>query len=991
MERELGREGPGRIHLKFGAGGLVDVEFLVQVLQLTPRRAPRDAPDAVDAPRPRAARRARAPAGGHRPRAPGGLRVPPPAPAVAAPRPGAAGRLSPDDGPRARAARAGGGPGRRPGAPRAPPRGGGVRARGVSFGSWEGTRERAAERFYLVDGPSYLYRAYHAIGHLSTSRGLPTNATLGMTMMLWKLLREDQPSYMGIAWDAPGPTAPPPAVRGLQAPAPRDAEGPRRADPVGPPVVRGAGPPARSRRPGTRPTTSWRPPPAGSATRAIELVLVTADKDALQLVDPRVTVLSVLGRTGERVVYDAAKVEEKWGVPPARIPDVLALMGDSIDNIPGVPGVGEVTAQKLLREFGSLEALYANLAVVTGPKLRETLARHRDQAFLSRQLAVLEGALPIEFDLERFRVREPEWERLRALWTELEFSTLLRQIPARAVTLPAETVPVVDAAGWRDFLARAGGAPRRRARPRGERAGLHPPRRGGVRAGGRRRLPRGLAGASRRRAAGGARHEGPRRVGARRGGRPGRGRSVDDTAVAAYLLNSGRSGYPLDQLCAEAGSPPCPERSRPSSAGRRRATRTRRGSPRGPAPGPRACGGSPSPRRRCSPSTASQRLYETLEVPLVPILADMERVGIRVDPGAPRPAREGARHAARRAPPGDPPAGRRGGQPELAEAARGRALREAEAAAASSARRRATRPTWTCWRSWRSGTRCPGRSWSTASSRSSRGRTRTPCRRSSIRGRAASTPRSTSWSRRRGGCRSSNPNLQNIPIRSELGRRIRQAFIPDDGWRFVAADYSQIELRILAHFSEEPALVEAFQRGEDIHTRTAAQIMGAAPEAVTSEMRRLAKVVNFGILYGLSGFGLSQAVSIGRAEAQRFIDDYFATHPRVRAYIDRVVAEGRAQGYVTTLLGRRRYLPGARRAEPRGPERRRADGGQRADPGHRVRHHQAGDGAPGAGARRAGAPEPDAAPGPRRAPPRGAGGRGGGRARSSCPRSWRPS
>jgi DNA polymerase-1 len=156
---------------------------------------------------------------------------------------------------------------------------------------------------------------------------------------------------------------------------------------------------------------------------------------------------------------------------------------------------------------------------------------------------------------------------------------------------------------------------------------------------------------------------------------------------------------------------------------------------------------------------------------------------------------------------------------------------------------------------------------------------------------------------------SSNPNLQNIPIRTELGRRIRQAFIPEEGWRFVAADYSQIELRILAHFSEEPALVESFQRGEDIHTRTAAQIMGVALADVTPDMRRLAKVVNFGILYGLSGFGLSQAVSIGRGEAQRFIDDYFASHPRVRAYIDRVVAEGRAQGYVTTLLGRRRYLP----------------------------------------------------------------------------------
>src|SRR5262249_53505549 len=156
---------------------------------------------------------------------------------------------------------------------------------------------------------------------------------------------------------------------------------------------------------------------------------------------------------------------------------------------------------------------------------------------------------------------------------------------------------------------------------------------------------------------------------------------------------------------------------------------------------------------------------------------------------------------------------------------------------------------------------------------------------------------------------SSGPNLQNIPVRNELGRRIRQAFVPEPGWRFVAADYSQIELRILAHLSGEEALVEAFRRDEDIHTRTAAQILGVGADGVTADMRRLAKVVNFGVLYGLSGFGLAQAASIGRADAERFIAEYFASHPRVRAYIDRVVAEGRERGYVTTLLGRRRYLP----------------------------------------------------------------------------------
>jgi DNA polymerase-1 len=173
---------------------------------------------------------------------------------------------------------------------------------------------------------------------------------------------------------------------------------------------------------------------------------------------------------------------------------------------------------------------------------------------------------------------------------------------------------------------------------------------------------------------------------------------------------------------------------------------------------------------------------------------------------------------------------------------------------------------------------------------------------------------------------SSNPNLQNIPVRNELGRRIRQAFIPEAGWRFVTADYSQIELRILAHFSGEEALVDAFRRDEDIHAQTAARILRVAPADVTPEMRRLAKVVNFGILYGISGFGLAQAASIGRQDAQRFIDDYFAAHPKVRAYIDEVLAEGRAQGYVTTLLGRRRYLPdlAARNPAARGAAERMA-------------------------------------------------------------------
>ena len=783
--------------------------------------------------------------------------------------------------------------------------------------------ESGPERFYLVDGPSYLYRAYHAIGHLSTSRGLPTNATLGMTMMLWKLLREDRPTYMGIAWDAPGPTFRHQQFEAykLQRPGmPKDLVEQipwvrRSLEAMGLPLLEAPGYEADD----ILATAARR-----LRDTSIDLVLVTADKDALQLVDPRVTVLSVLGRTGERVLYDAAKVEERWGVPPVRIPDILALMGDSIDNIPGVPGVGEVTAQKLLREFGSLEAVYANLAVVTGPKLREALARHRDQAFLSRQLAVLEGALPIEFDLERFRVREPEWERLRALWTELEFSALLRQVPARAVALPAETVPVVDRAGWRDFLARAGG--RLAVEPvLGGSApdftlhgvAAYAPAGGACYHAGWPEIPGdvGLVG-----------HDTKALVGWARGAAValGAGR-VDDTAVAAYLLNSGRSGYPLDQLAAEAGGPAVPGALETLLAGApvsdadpaRIAAWT----------GARAEGvwrlaESQAPLLR---EHGLASLYETLEVPLVPILADMERLGIRADP-------ERLSQLAKEL------------DTQLDALLREIHQLAGEAVNPNSPKQLAVvlfeklklpplKRTKTGYSTdvdvleeLALGHALPGKILEYRQLSKLKGtyadalpaliHPRTGRIHTSFNQLVAATGRLSS----------SNPNLQNIPIRTELGRRIRQAFIPEDGWRFVAADYSQIELRILAHFSEEPALVEAFQRGEDIHTRTAAQIMGAAPEAVTSEMRRLAKVVNFGILYGLSGFGLSQAVSIGRAEAQRFIDDYFATHPRVRAYIDRVVAEGRVQGYVTTLLGRRRYLPelGARNPVARNAAERMA-------------------------------------------------------------------
>jgi DNA polymerase I len=763
-----------------------------------------------------------------------------------------------------------------------------------------------SERFYLVDGPSYLYRAYHAIGHLSTSRGLPTNATLGMTMMLWKILREERPDYMGVAWDAPGPTfrhAQFEAYKGERPAMPRDLVEQlpwvrQSVETLGLPVLECSGYEADD---------ILATFVARLREASLELVLVTADKDALQLVGPRVTVLSVLGRTGERVLYDEAKVIERWGVGPARIPDVLGLMGDSIDNIPGVPGVGEVTAQKLLRQFGSLEALYENLAVVSGAKLRETLARYRDQAFLSRQLAQLDPTVPVEIDRERFRVREPDRERLRALWTELEFSSLLRQLPAREVSVSRSPVPEVDAAGFGAWLARAGEAVALEAVLTGTPPdttvlglGAFTPAAGPCYLAGPADLPETgrLVGHDLKALSGWARARGRTLPAAR----------LEDTAVGAYLLNSGRTGYPLEALVFEAvgQTVPGPLATVLQGAPVAEADPARLAAWAGArAEGVFALWQWQAPLLEQDGLSA---LYRDLEVPLVPVLADMEATGIGV---APERLALFAKELERQLDALLAEIHALAGEPVNPNSPKQLAVILFEKLKLPPIRRTKTGYSTDVdvLEELALGHTLPAKLLEYRQLAKLKGtyadalptlvHPRTGRIHASFNQLVAATGRLSS----------SNPNLQNIPIRGELGRRIRQAFVPAPGWRFVAADYSQIELRILAHFSGEEALRDAFRRDEDIHTRTAAEILGVTSEAVTPEMRRLAKVVNFGILYGISGFGLAQAASIGREQAQRFIANYFAAHPKVRAYIDRTVEEGRARGYVTTLLGRRRYLP----------------------------------------------------------------------------------
>jgi DNA polymerase-1 len=763
-----------------------------------------------------------------------------------------------------------------------------------------------SERLFLIDGPSHLYRAYHAINYLSTSRGVPSHAVFGMSAMLWKLLREEKPDYVAVAWDAPGPTFRHEAFEAYKIQRPGMPEDLAQQIPHVKALFEALRIPFLEA-PGYEADDILGTLVDRVRDLPLEVVLVTGDKDMLQLVGPKVRVLATSSK-GDRLLFDESQVREKWEVEPAQIPDLLALMGDAIDNIPGVPGVGEKTAVKLIKQFGGVERLYQNLPLVAG-KLRQVLAQNRKQALLSLELATVSPRVPLTGDLETLRRQEPDWERLRALWTEMEFSTLLKQLPQPAARVPREPVPVLSSPAA--FRAYAGALPAAMALAvewcgtggppdpaLGGLAFFHPEV-GPAFFPLTERLPpldgRLLLGHDLKLLIEWALY---------RGEIPPR---FEDGAVAAYLLNPARTSYRLEELCLEAFGE-----------------------------GPPAAAAADAPTETIA-SVAGERarwlwrywkhaaalleqdglrtLYEEVERPLVPVLARMEQAGIRVAPegleafakeiereldnltreihrlagepfniGSPKQLAQILFEKLKLPPVKRTKTGYSTDADVLEQLALGHPLPQKILEHRTLAKLKST------YADTLPGLIHPAT-----------GRIHT-----SFNQLVTATGRLSSAS----------PNLQNIPIRSELGRRIRLAFIPEEGWRFLAADYSQIELRILAHLSAEEALIEAFRRGEDIHTRTAMEVFKVSADAVTPEMRRVAKGINFGIVYGISAFGLSQAAGVNQRAAQKYLDDYFARHPKVRVYLDATLAEGREKGYVTTLLGRRRYLPELRSTNP---------------------------------------------------------------------------
>ncbi|ADU50543.1 DNA polymerase I [Thermaerobacter marianensis DSM 12885] len=946
---------------------------------------------------------------------------------------------------------------------------------------------RPDTKLVLIDGHSLMYRAFFALPPLATADGVPTNAVYGFLTMLLRLLEEVAPQYIGVAFDRGLP-----AFRVERFPAYKGHR-PEQPDELRPqfPLVKdvlAAMGVATVEHEGFEAddllgTLAHRARAAG----VDRVLLVTGDRDVLQLVGDGVEVLLTRKGISDLQRYDEARIREEMGIAPAQFLDVKALMGDPSDNIPGVPGIGEKTALKLIQQFGDLETVLARPEAAGGKKLPGLLRQYADQARLSRELARIRTDAPVEFDPERFARRPPDPAVLRPLLLRLEFRSLVDRLGLQAgrstagtrasgetgpgdgqdpnregqavergerhrrPAAPAPPVPAPEAAEaagagaepewppvdtlpdpaavarWLEerVAGPQGGAVATREGPpadavRGSRQGAGagqpeappaedgpagepvtvvavlapapsgPPSRAeagddpptsatsGAAGGGPQLGGIGLAAAGRAAAwvAAGATGGGGATPG------PDQSAGADHRTLAAALLRRSLAGFDLKPLYrwllrsqeAEAGRPRSPAESAgrgPGDAGA--------GGEAGAAP---AAGGAalrPAPRATVLPAPASdlklaaylldpvrnryylvdvarqffgweleegpadrpddpacrttqllgrdaalcarlrpaveaelaarglERVYREIELPLVPVLAAMEEAGIAVDR---RQLEELGRLFTRRSQElaeqiyqlagetfninSTQQLGQilfeRLGLPVVKKTKTGYST-DAEVLETLAARH----PIAELVLEYRSlvklqGTYVDG----LAEHIGPDGRVHTTFQQT-----VAATGRLSS----------TQPNLQNIPIRDEPGRSLRRAFVAPPGHRLVAADYSQIELRVLAHYSGDEGLLEAFARGQDVHARTASEIFGVPLEQVTPEQRRVAKAVNFGLAYGQTDYGLARALRIDRADARRFMDRYFERYPGVKRYMEETIRRARQHGEVTTLLGRRRPVP----------------------------------------------------------------------------------
>jgi len=729
-------------------------------------------------------------------------------------------------------------------------------------------------RVYLIDGFSLLYRAFYALPQtIATSAGLPTNALYGFTSMVLKLLDGGKEDVgLGVVWDSGKPAFRMevyPEYKANRSSMPEELKAQldhldEILEAMNIPAVRAEGFEADD----VLATLSRRVP------EDVELKIVTGDQDAMQLVNGKVRVLRTTRGVSEIKEYGREEVVAEYGVSPEQIPDYKALVGDSSDNIPGVRGIGPKGAASLLKQFGTVEELYRRLDEVKAKGTRAKLEEGRESAFVSLELARMRFDAPVDFDREalkfhgispqsgeilrryEFRSLEPRFAELPVVGGEpLPTPERLRvrvvEGEPEASLEPVAAAPVGDGrwcvAASEDEVRLVEGEP-------GVPLKVHDAKRLGV-----------------------------------------RGASFD-TYLAAYLVQPGAGSYELEALAAERGLAEVEveaEDEEVREAARRAAL-----------------------VHTLSPALNKQleemglaRLYYDVELPLADVLGEMERLGMPVDVstleevGAELEERISDLEARIYSDVGHP--FNIGSPKQLGE------VLFVELGLPTS------RKTKTGYSTDAKVLQELANRGHTIAERIIEYRELTKLKGTYIDGlidlvdedgRIHSTLNQTTTAT--GRLSSDSPNLQNIPIRTETGARIRDAFVASPGRVLVVADYSQIELRILAHMTGEPALVEAFTGGVDVHTRTAAEVFDVRIESVTPELRRRAKMVNFGILYGISGFGLASRLgNVHPAEAERYIKRYLEQYPRVTQFMEETISEAEELGYVTTLFGRRRYVP----------------------------------------------------------------------------------
>ncbi|HKY72107.1 MAG TPA: DNA polymerase I [Nitrospira sp.] len=767
---------------------------------------------------------------------------------------------------------------------------------------------------YLIDGSAYVYRAFFALPALNNSRGLQTNAVYGFTTTLLKIIREHQPHGLAVVFDEPGPTLRHETYQAYKAQRPPMPEGMsaqipyihRVVDAMNIPVVRQAGYEA----------DDLIGMLAVQAERAgLDVVIVTGDKDMFQLLTPHVRIYDPV----KSKWIGEAECRERFGVEPARVVEVMGLMGDSTDNIPGVKGIGEKTATKLIAQFGTIDELLRRVEEVTPARIKALLMEQAENARLSRALATIETNGPVEFHAEHYQLKPVNQDRFTDLLRELEFTTLLKNVQSSArapeAPRPATTIVIEDDASGQRFVTDLpkdaslgiqcllGGGPGIQARLLGialsaggstafvpfDLQSIMPSLTTLLRDPDRHKILHDLKSTLLALHQAGLVLSGP----------------YTDTMIADYLLNPNRRDHQLETLVLEVlgtrlqiGQIKAPQSLFDVDTGSREDAAE--------AAAALASLG-PVMNQRLS-EQGSLKLFTDVEMPLVPVLAEIERNGFLLDVDR--------LHALGKELEGEMDRT----METIARLAGGEFnINSPKQLAAVLFEKLGLKPV----RKTKTG-------YSTDEDTLTQLATQHELPTQILNCRSISKLKSTyvdalpllinPQTKRlhtslnqtvaaTGRLSSTDPNLQNIPVKGDYGLRIREAFIASEGHQLLCADYSQIEPRILAHLSQDPRLLTVFAKSEDIHLATAMEIFSLPAAQITKDMRRAAKTVVFGIVYGISPFGLSQNIGVPQAEAKKYIETFFERFPAVRALMDRNIAEGKAKGYTTTILGRRRPIP----------------------------------------------------------------------------------